>query len=287
MPELPEVETVRRGLAPFLQGARVEAVRLNRPNLRFPFPAGFSDRLAGQRIETLGRRAKYLLFILSDGAVWLSHLGMTGSFAVKDRALSEPSRRYPPADGPKHIHMEADIVHPDHGPLTLTYADPRRFGFMDLFGPADPNPFIDGLGPEPLGNQLDAPGLGARLRGKKGPIKTVLLDQRVIAGLGNIYVCEALYQAGILPTRAAGRLTATEIDRLVMAIRTVLEAALEAGGSTLQDFRNAQGQPGYFQHSFSVYDREGEACRSPGCGGRVARLVQAGRSSFFCPACQR
>lgn len=286
MPELPEVETVRRGLAPFLQGAQVEKIRLNRADLRFPFPQGFAGSLEGRTIETLGRRAKYLLFTLSDGAVWLSHLGMTGSFTVNDRVLSEPSRLYRPEGSGKHVHLEADIFHPAHGKLTLSYADPRRFGFMGHFAAGAANPFIDGLGPEPLGNQLDALSLTAKLRGKKGPIKTVLLDQRVIAGLGNIYVCEALYRSGILPTRVAGSLKSGEIEALVVAIRAVLQAALEAGGSTLKDFRNAEGQPGYFQHSFSVYDREGEPCLTPGCGGTVTRLVQAGRSSFFCPACQ-
>lgn len=286
MPELPEVETVRRGLAPFIEGARIESVTLNRPDLRFPFPEGFSEGLEGQTISHLGRRAKYLLATLSDGAVWLSHLGMTGAFLIGERLLEEPSRVAPGDGSKKHVHMEARLIHPERGALSLSYSDPRRFGFMGLFPAGAANPFIDTLGPEPLGNELDALYLAARLAGKKGPIKTVLLDQKVIAGLGNIYVCEALFISGIDPRRAAGTLRSEEIERLVVAIRQVLEAAIVAGGSTLKDFSNADGQPGYFQHSFAVYDHEGEPCPRPGCGGTVLRIVQAGRSSFFCPACQ-
>lgn len=286
MPELPEVETVRRGLTPFIEGARIERVTLNRPDLRFPFPEGFAQGLEGRTISHLGRRAKYLLATLSDGAVWLSHLGMTGAFLVDEKLLDEPSRVNAGEGTGKHVHVEARLIHPERGPVSLSYSDPRRFGFMDLFAPGAANPFIDPLGPEPLGNELDALYLAGRLDGKKGPIKTVLLDQRVIAGLGNIYVCEALHMSGIDPRRAAGTLTGAEIERLVVAIRQVLEAAIVAGGSTLKDFSNADGQPGYFQHSFAVYDHEGEPCPRQGCGGVVSRTVQAGRSTFFCPACQ-
>lgn len=292
MPELPEVETVRRGLDPFLRGARIETVTLYRENLRFAFPQGFATALAGQTIETLDRRAKYLLFTLSGGAVWLTHLGMTGAYLVADHPIAEPSRRDEGDKSGRHVHLAARLVHPHHGPLTLSYADPRRFGFMGLYAPDAANPFTDPLGPEPLGNQLSADGLASALQGRKGPIKTLLLDQRIIAGLGNIYVCEALHRAGIDPRRPGGSLVAlngapgAELLALVPAIRGVLEEALEAGGSTLRDFRTSDGTPGYFQHSFAVYGREGEPCLKPRCGGTVARIVQAGRSSFFCPSCQ-
>lgn len=292
MPELPEVETVRRGLEPFLSGASIKTVELHRPNLRFAFPDNFVHALEGQRIETLTRRAKYLLFTLSDGAIWLTHLGMTGAYLIGSRPLDGPSRLNPTDASDKHVHFAARLIHPAHGALTLTYSDPRRFGFMGLYGPGAANPFVDPLGPEPLGNGLNATDLARSLEGRKGPIKTLLLDQRIIAGLGNIYVCEALHSAGILPTRAGGSLVdkkgrpKPELTALVPAIRDVLEAALKAGGSTLRDFRTTDGTPGYFQHSFAVYGRKGENCTKPGCSGTIARIVQAGRSSFFCPACQ-
>ncbi|MCD7058528.1 bifunctional DNA-formamidopyrimidine glycosylase/DNA-(apurinic or apyrimidinic site) lyase [Pelagibacterium xiamenense] len=293
MPELPEVETVRRGLAPFVEGARIEAVTLFRPDLRFPFPPGFADALMGRTVVTTGRRAKYLLFHLSDGALWLAHLGMTGAFWVNDTALEEPSRRFRSEAGARHVHFSARLRHPERGAVSLYYGDPRRFGFMAHFGPSAPNPYLDLLGPEPLGNALNADFLGRAFMGKRSPVKSVLLDQRVIAGLGNIYVCEALHIAGIAPARIAGSLaTKTGKPRPALmalpgAIRTVLEDAIAAGGSTLRDFRNADGRPGYFQHNFLVYDREGEACLKPDCPGTVKRIVQAGRSSFFCPVCQR
>lgn len=286
MPELPEVETVRRGLEPFLSGARIKAVTLYRENLRFAFPQGFAAALTSQRIETLNRRAKYLLFTLSDGAVWLTHLGMTGAYLIAETPIDEPSRLNPADQSGKHVHFSARLIHPDHGPLTLAYADPRRFGFMGLYARGAANPFTDPLGPEPLGNALDAITLAAALKGRKGPIKTLLLDQRIIAGLGNIYVCEALHRASILPTRPGGSLAAPELAALVSAIRAVLEEALDAGGSTLRDFHASDGTPGYFQHSFTVYGREGQPCLKSGCGGTIERIVQAGRSSFFCPLCQ-
>lgn len=287
MPELPEVETVRRGLAPYIEGALITNVTLRRPDLRFPFPHGFAEHLEGRSIAHLGRRAKYLIATLSDGAVWLSHLGMTGAFFVADAPLKEASRINRPDQSDKHVHVTMTLMHPTRGPVALSYSDPRRFGFMDLFAPGIANPFTDTLGPEPLGNELDALFLAQRFKGKKGPIKTVLLDQKIIAGLGNIYVCEALFMSGIDPRRAAGSLTEAEIARLVPAIRQVLEAAILAGGSTLKDFAKADGQPGYFQHSFAVYGHEGDPCPRPGCGGMVQRIVQAGRSTFFCPDCQR
>lgn len=287
MPELPEVETVRRGLAPYIEGALFERVTLNRSDLRFPFPDGFVPGLEGQTITHLGRRAKYLVATLSDGGVWLSHLGMTGAFFVADQKLDEPSRLNPGDSSGKHVHVVANLIHPSRGRVSLSYSDPRRFGFMDLFAPGAANPFTDPLGPEPLGNDLSAPYLAGRLKARKGPIKTVLLDQRVIAGLGNIYVCEALHMSRIDPRRAGGTLDGGEIEKLVVAIRQVLSAAIAAGGSTLKDFAKADGQPGYFQHSFAVYGHEGDPCPRPGCGGTIERIVQAGRSTFFCPVCQR
>lgn len=292
MPELPEVETVRRGLEPFLAGAIIDGVTLHRENLRFAFPEGFAAALEGKRIETLARRAKYLLFTLSDGANWLTHLGMTGAYLIGERPLDQPSRLMAGGESGKHVHFSARLSHPHHGALTLSYADPRRFGFMGLYPPGAANPFVDPLGPEPLGNQLSAPLLAMALKGRKGPIKTLLLDQRIVAGLGNIYVCEALHRAGILPTRPGGSLVTpeggpnAELTALVPAIRGVLEEALAAGGSTLRDFRTSDGTPGYFQHSFAVYGRENQPCLKPGCEGTVTRIVQAGRSSFFCPLCQ-
>lgn len=287
MPELPEVETVRRGLAPYLEGARIGAVTLNRPDLRFPFPDRFAAKLAGKRIKTAGRRAKYLLFGLSDGSTWLSHLGMTGVFAIADARLSEPTRRDPVPAAARHVHMTMTLAHPEHGALVLSYADPRRFGFMDLFAPGAENRFTDPLGPEALGNRFHADHLLARFAGKKAPVKAALLDQRVVAGLGNIYVLEALHRAGIAPTRPAGELDAGACTALARAVVQVLNEAIAAGGSTLSDFRNAQGAPGYFQHTFSVYAKEGVPCPRPGCGGTIVRIVQSGRSSFYCPACQR
>jgi formamidopyrimidine-DNA glycosylase len=292
MPELPEVETVRAGLAPFIEGARIEHVALHRGNLRFAFPDRFAERLAGRTILRAGRRAKYLLFGLSDGATLLSHLGMTGSYRFIERPIIEPTRYHPPADKGKHDHIEWTLSHPEHGSLHLVYADPRRFGFVDLFGEEDDSPYLKDLGPEPLGNDFNADFLAARFAGKQAPIKAGLLDQRIIAGLGNIYVSEALYRAHILPTAPCAALVTEaggptrRLEALVSAIRMVLIEAIEVGGSTLRDFRKADGTSGYFQHRFAVYDREGEACPTPLCTGTIARIVQSGRSSFFCPVCQ-
>lgn len=292
MPELPEVETVRAGLAPFVTGARIASARLNRPDLRFPFPENFARRLEGRVIAHLERRAKYLLFRLSDGATWLSHLGMTGVYRFADRALDEPSRYRPTPGKPGHDHLALDLDHPAHGALTLVYADPRRFGFMDLFEDAEQNPYLKDLGPEPLGNGFNAEAMARRFKGRTAPIKAALLDQRAVAGLGNIYVSEALYRAHILPTTPVGALVGPDgrpdprLDALAQGVRAVLGEAIAAGGSTLRDFRNAQGQSGYFQHAFSVYDREGQPCPTPGCTGTIRRIVQSGRSTFFCPVCQ-
>ncbi len=292
MPELPEVETVRRGLAPYLEGATIEAVRLNRPNLRFPFPADFAQQLTGQTIKSVNRRAKYLLVELTGGTIWLSHLGMTGNFALSDREIEVPSRYFSSPPTGKHDHVEMVLTRSGEAPATLIYSDPRRFGFMDIYSDSADCPFLADLGPEPLGNQFTAAHLAARFLKRKTPIKSALLDQRNVAGLGNIYVCEALWRAKIAPQTPAHKLVApngaptAKLEDLARAIRAVLEAAIAAGGSTLKDFRNSDGQSGYFQHSFDVYDRQDEACRTPNCSGIVARIVQSGRSSFFCPTCQ-
>ena len=293
MPELPEVETVRRGLEPWLAGARIDRVTLNRPDLRFPFPEGFAQALAGQDIVSVGRRAKYLLFRLSNGLTWLSHLGMTGSYRFAGHIYKEASRYYEPTIDPKHDHVVMALTHPEHGSLTLIYSDARRFGFMDLFRNAADSPFLKDLGPEPLSNAFNAGEMAGRFAGKKAPMKAALLDQRVVAGLGNIYVSEALHRAHILPTRQARTLVlksgapSTRLEGLAQGVRAVLTEAIEAGGSTLRDFRAADGTAGYFQHRFAVYDREGEPCPTPGCKGTIRRIVQSGRSTYYCPVCQK
>ena len=293
MPELPEVETVRRGLEPWIDGARIDKVTLHRANLRFPFPEGLAKALQGQTITGVGRRAKYLLIALSNGKTVLSHLGMTGSWRFAEHAIDKPPRYYETEPVPKHDHMVWEISHPKHGKSHLIYADPRRFGFIDLYDSIEDSPYLAGLGPEPLGNDFNAAELTAAFKGKKTPIKAALLDQRVVAGLGNIYVSEALHRAHILPTILAGTLLTARhqpkpaVEDLVSAVRQVLIEAIEVGGSTLRDFRNANGGSGYFQHRFAVYDREGEPCPTPLCTGTVERIVQSGRSTFYCPVCQK
>ncbi|ODT65661.1 MAG: DNA-formamidopyrimidine glycosylase [Pelagibacterium sp. SCN 63-23] len=292
MPELPEVETVRRGLEPWLKHATIETVTLNRANLRFPFPEGLKAALEGQRVETVGRRAKYLLMGLSGGRTLLSHLGMTGSWRFAEHGIDKPPRYYEPGIVAKHDHMVWTLSHPQHGPSHLIYADPRRFGFIDLYDDVARSPYLAGLGPEPLGNDFNAQALALAFKGKKAPIKAALLDQRVVAGLGNIYVAEALHRAHILPDIAAGTLVDAEgrpkpaLEHLAVAVRGVLGAAIDVGGSTIRDFRSLEGA-GYFQHNFAVYDREGAACVTPECAGRVQRIVQSGRSTFYCPVCQK
>jgi formamidopyrimidine-DNA glycosylase len=293
VPELPEVETVRRGLEPWVQGARIEKVTLRRKDLRFPFPKGMAKKLEGATIESVGRRAKYLLFRLDSGQTLLSHLGMTGSYRFEGRKFKEPSRYFEPDQDQKHDHLSLTLIHPEHGPLTLIYNDARRFGFMDLFKDEAESPFLDGLGPEPLGNQFSAAHMAERFRGKKAPMKAALLDQRVVAGLGNIYVSEALHRAHIRPTTEARKLVlksgapSKRLDDLADAVRLVLLEAVGAGGSTLRDFRDADGGAGYFQHRFAVYDREGRPCPTPLCTGTIRRIVQSGRSSYYCPVCQK
>lgn len=292
MPELPEVETVRRGLAPAMEGATIERLQLNRADLRFPFPPGLAERVAGRRIVSLGRRAKYLLIDLDDGATLVSHLGMSGSFRIEDHVPGD--FHHPRNKDEKHDHV---IFHlrTVQGRARVLYNDPRRFGFLDLLEPGgrDAYPAFRGLGPEPTGNSLGVDYLVERFAGKAQPLKTALLDQKVIAGLGNIYVCEALWRSHLLPSRKAATLVTPagrpkkELEMLAQAIRDVIAEAIAAGGSSLKDYVQADGSLGYFQHSFSVYGREGEPCRTPGCGATVQRMVQAGRSTFYCAACQR
>jgi len=297
MPELPEVETVRRGLQPVFEGARIAEMTLARADLRFPFPPGFRERVTGRRVVSLGRRAKYLLADLDDGTVLVMHLGMSGAFRIEQAATQTVpgAFHYARSEDRKHDHVIFHLERADQAGLRIVYNDPRRFGFMTLVPRAEleSHPFFAGLGLEPVGNALDADTLARRLAGKATPLKAALLDQRIIAGLGNIYVCEALFRARLSPQRAARTLATkagragVRAERLAVAIREVIDAAIAAGGSTLRDHRQADGQLGYFQHTFQVYGREGEPCRTPGCGGTVRRLVQSGRSTFHCPRCQR
>ena len=282
MPELPEVETVRAGLAPAMTGARFIRVEQRRGNLRFALPNNFAQRLEGQRILSLSRRAKYLLADLADGNVLVMHLGMSGSFRIEDAA--QGAFHHPRSTIPAHDHI---VFHLDNC-TTITYNDPRRFGFMDLIARTElpSHKFFMGLGIEPLGNELSGAALLRLFAGKSAPLKAALLDQKLVAGLGNIYVCEALHRSGLSPLRAAGSLVGNQADILAITIRAVLGEALLAGGSSLRDHRQTDGTLGYFQHSFRVYDREGEACRSPGCLGMVTRVVQTGRSTFWCADCQ-
>ena len=285
MPELPEVETVRRGLTPVLEGARLTHVRINRPDLRFPFPERFVERLEGARVERIDRRAKYLLMPLSTGETWITHLGMTGRFTLDGRQLGEFEEPAPIAG--KHEHFSACAERA--GRTRIGFADARRFGFMGLVATdvVEAHPWFAGLGPEPLGNGFSGAHLAEAFAGKTQNIKVSLLDQRIVAGLGNIYVCEALYRARISPRVAAGAVSKPRLERLATEVRAVLNDAIAAGGSTLRDFANAEGGQGYFQHRFDVYGREGRPCRSEGCTGVVRRIVQGGRSTFYCPSCQK
>jgi len=286
LPELPEVETVRRGLEPVLSGARLARVRANRPDLRFPLPEGFVQRLTGARILRLDRRAKYILAPLDRGDTLVMHLGMTGRYEIAaPEGTARPgdfARAVTPAD--KHAH----VVFETEAGATVTYYDPRRFGFMDLIPTdrVDRHPWFATMGPEPLGDAFDAKTLEKAFENRKQGPKTLLLDQRTVAGLGNIYVCEALHRAHVSPFKPAGGVAKKRLGPLTTAIKDVLAEAVEVGGSTLKDFAAADGALGYFQHRFRVYDREGQPCPTPGCEGVVAREVQAGRSTFFCPVCQ-
>ena len=281
MPELPEVETVRRGLAPIMEGREIVAVRLNRADLRFPFPAQFARRITGQRVERLGRRAKFLCAQLSSGESLIMHLGMSGRFTIDDAQAG--SFHHSTGGDPRHDH----VIFTMRGQARVIYNDPRRFGFMELWPDLnlDGYPRLRDLGPEPLSNSFHADYLAGALAGRNTPIKAALLDQRIVAGLGNIYVCEALFRARISPRRKAASVKGQRAARLAEAINAVIAEAIEAGGSSLRDFAAADGALGYFQHGFSVYDREGTACTA--CGDPVRRLVQSGRSTFYCGTCQR
>ena len=278
MPELPEVETVRRGLSPVMEGYVFDRVELRRANLRFPFPDDFAARLEGETITRFGRRAKFLDVELSSGERLLMHLGMSGRFTIDGKSQGE----FVSDTGgiAKHDHV---IFHMSSGHRVI-YNDPRRFGFMELVAVGETPERLKTLGPEPLSNSCNAPDLREKLRGKKSKIKAALLDQRIIAGLGNIYVCEALFRARISPKRAAGRLTVAETESLTGHIKDVISEAIEAGGSSLRDFAQADGDLGYFQHNFDVYGREGEPCKV--CASPLKRITQSGRSSFYCSACQ-
>ncbi|SNY90449.1 DNA-(apurinic or apyrimidinic site) lyase [Cohaesibacter sp. ES.047] len=295
MPELPEVETVRRGLQPVMEGADITAAEIRRENLRFPFPPHLADRLAGRTVLSLGRRAKYLLADLDDGAVLVMHLGMSGSFRVVT-----PDEAHLVAEASFHLARGKNPVH-DHVALTLSsgavilYNDPRRFGFFDLIPRLTLNEhsYFAKLGVEPVGNALSADYLAEKFAGKRTPLKSALLDQHIIAGLGNIYVCEALYRSGLDPKRQAGTLVtkagkpSAKLSLLTDEIRATIAEAIEAGGSTLRDHTRADGSLGYFQHRFKVYGREGDPCAKEGCSGVITRIVQSGRSTFHCPKCQK
>jgi formamidopyrimidine-DNA glycosylase len=276
MPELPEVETVCRGLAATLVGRRIVRVDQRRPDLRWPLPDRFAARLAGRRVQSVGRRGKYILIGLDGGLTWMVHLGMSGRFIVTESGAMP--------DG-THDHVLARL---DDGRL-VRFNDVRRFGMMDLIAAQAlaAHPLIAGLGPEPLDGGFDAAVLDAALAGRHGPIKAALLDQRLVAGLGNIYACESLFHAGISPRRRAYTVPGRRSRRLVSAIRRVLEEAIAAGGSSLRDYVQASGELGYFQHRFAVYDREGEPCPGCDCGRGVRRIVQSGRSTFYCARRQR
>ena len=282
MPELPEVETVRRGLKPAMEGQVIVKADVNRPDLRWLFPENMSERLTGKTVLRLRRRSKYVLADLSSGETLLIHLGMSGRMLISGDPLGQFVHEHPAPE--KHDHV---VFHMSNG-SRVTFNDPRRFGAMDLLdtATADKHKLLVALGPEPLGNDFNESVLIAAFENKKSPVKSALLDQGIVCGLGNIYVCEALFRAGISPTRLAKDLTKPRVRSLVPIIRDVLSEAIEAGGSSLKDFRQADGELGYFQHSFDVYGREGEPCRAAGCTNAIERIVQSGRSSFHCPTCQ-
>ncbi|MEQ8588048.1 MAG: bifunctional DNA-formamidopyrimidine glycosylase/DNA-(apurinic or apyrimidinic site) lyase [Thalassobaculaceae bacterium] len=276
MPELPEVETVMRGLATRLDGRSLAEVEARRRDLRWPLPERMAARLTGRRVIGLRRRAKYILVDLDDGTSWIIHLGMSGRMLI--------------SDGPKpeleaHDHV---VFRTDDG-TWVRFNDARRFGMMDLWPTAEVerHKLLKGIGPEPLGNAFSGPALESALAGKYTPIKAALLDQKVVAGVGNIYACEALHRSGISPRRLALNVWGGRAERLADAVKAVLTEAIAAGGSSLRDHRQVSGELGYFQHTFRVYDRAGETCPTPACTGTVKRLVQSGRSTFYCPRCQR
>ena len=280
MPELPEVETVRQGLSDVLEGRRLHRVQVMRPDLRFPLPENFEGRLSGRQVEKLARRGKYLLIHLQERLTLIAHLGMSGRFRIFNTSP-------PPLERHDHVVFEAE------GGISVRFNDPRRFGFMDL---ADTDTLaghkmLKNMGPEPLANDFNGPVLAAALKGRKSPIKAALLDQSVIAGMGNIYVSEALFRAGLSPKRKSGTVQGGRAENLARAIRDVLNEAIAAGGSSLRDHRQPSGELGYFQHSFAVYGCTGQPC--PGCTcdptrtGGIRRITQSGRSTFYCAAKQR
>jgi formamidopyrimidine-DNA glycosylase len=293
MPELPEVETVRRGLQPVMEGSKIIKAETRRKDLRFPFQKDFVARLEGQTVTGLGRRAKYLMADLESGDVLLMHLGMSGSFRVVegDNHSTPGQFHHPRHEDRAHDHVMFQMS----SGAAVVFNDPRRFGYMKIIArkALDEEPLLKDLGPEPLGNEFDAKMLAHSCANKKTSLKAALLDQRVVAGLGNIYVCEALFRSHLSPRRLAATLATKKGEptdhakHLVSAIHTVLNRAIKAGGSSLRDHRQTSGELGYFQHSFQVYDREGEKCQSAGCGGIVRRFTQNGRSTFWCPKCQK
>lgn len=283
MPELPEVETVRRGIAPVMEGQVFAKVQVNRPNLRWPLPQNMAERLQGHSVLRLRRRSKYILCDVDSGETLLIHLGMSGRVLVSGDPQGKFVHEHPAIE--KHDHVVFEMG----SGARITYNDPRRFGAMDLLATEtlDESPLIKVLGLEPLGNKFNAEYLYQAIQNRNSPMKSVLLDQKVVAGLGNIYVCEALYRAGIDPRRKASQVSKSRIENLAGIIRDVLSEAIEAGGSSLKDYRQADGELGYFQHSFDVYGREGQPCRNKGCSSSIRRIAQSGRSTFFCAQCQR
>jgi formamidopyrimidine-DNA glycosylase len=290
MPELPEVETVRRGLAPKMEGAKIERVELRRLDLRYPFGPDFVEQLEGHTITSMGRRAKYLLVDIDSTMVLVMHLGMSGSFRLEQDGEAVPPT-LPKGINEKHDHVVFHLQPASGKPVRVIYNDPRRFGFMAILprNSLNEHPWFAGMGIEPTGNALNGAHLAEIFKGKKAPLKAALLDQKMIAGLGNIYVCEALWRAGLAPTRKAMTLAdknGKRAERLASDIRCVIDEAIAAGGSSLRDHRQVDGSLGYFQHRFAVYGRENEPCLKEGCNGTISRISQSGRSTFYCNTCQ-
>ena len=297
MPELPEVETVKRGLEPLLCGQLLARVEIRRANLRFPFPVDFARLLERSTVQNLTRRAKYILIACDNGMSLIVHLGMTGRFSVVrpgENAASLGDFYYEAETGSNAGGVHDHVIFTLGDGVRLIYSDPRRFGMMDVHATAEIHlhKLLKNIGVEPLGNGLSGAYLAEKFRDKKAPLKAALLDQRVVAGLGNIYVCEALHRSGLSPKRKAGSLVKARtydprLDLLVRNIKDILNEAILAGGSTLQDFVGTGGEKGSFQQRFTAYDREGEACSTPHCTGKIKRIVQSGRSTFYCPLCQK
>ncbi len=287
MPELPEVETVRRGLLPVMEGRVIESAEIHRKDLRWPFPDNMAARLNGQRVLALRRRSKYILADLASGETLIVHLGMSGRVLIQRLGGQDVPGQFhhdfPPLE--KHDHVVLNM----EGGIRVVYNDARRFGAMDICATekVEQHKMLAALGPEPLGNSFDEAYLAAALKPRNTPIKTALLDQKLVAGLGNIYVCEALWRTHISPLRKASSLSDKRARALVPVIRDVLTEAIDSGGSSLKDYRQTDGELGYFQHSFAAYGREGAACRTSDCKGKIERITQAGRSTFYCPRCQR